>query len=147
MRTHRLVVLVGLAALMALSGFVGVAGADDSSLSAKQWRRQANAICRSGSDLLADAADQAFAENLPDDQPSLAQVTEYAGLAQPILLQQIADIDALAEPKKLKKKVAKFLRAARTDLERFVADPSIGLETNPFTNMALQAEKLRLKAC
>ncbi|MEX2256180.1 MAG: hypothetical protein WEC34_12135 [Acidimicrobiia bacterium] len=149
MQRPRLLVsgLVVLVVVLGLAGLPGCAAADDSPLSAKQWRRQANSICKQSSNLLADAADRAFGTNKPDDQPSLAQVTEYAGLAQPIVQDQIASIDALDEPAKLRPKVKKLLEAARTDLARFVADPSIGLETNPFTETMLQAEKLRLKSC
>lgn len=142
-------VRLGVLALVGGLAFGGVAAATVAAkpMSERQWRKTANSICRQGSQLQSDLADAAFAGVPADGQPSLEQMTSFVTQLAPIVQQRIDGIDALKEPVKLKKKVAKLVKIAQEELDALVADPSRGLEGNPFSGASLASTKLGLKDC
>jgi hypothetical protein len=133
--------------LLGIGVLGGVALADGTPMSPKQWRKAANALCEDRAEAQADLAADVFGDVPEDGQPSLEQMTAFVEQLEPVVQQSIDDIDALAEPKSLRKKVRKLLKLAQADLDRLVADPSIGLEGNPFTDTELRAAKLHLDTC
>jgi len=144
MRSSRLI--AGILVLGALT-LTSIAGAGDTPMTKKQWRRAANSLCREASQAEDEIQQEVFAGGQPDDQPSQSQITEYLAGVGPIFSQLVTDIDSLNEPKDLKKQVKRFVRTARRELRRVVDDPSIGLESNPFSGTSVQAEALGLKEC
>lgn len=129
--------------------FGGVAAATVAAkpMSERQWRRTANSICTQSQTLIDEAGQTAFAGLPEDGQPSLDQMTAFVTAIEPVLQQQIDSIDALKEPVKLKNKVAKLVTIAQEELDALVADPSRGLEGNPFSGASLASKKLKLKDC
>lgn len=146
---RRTITMVAAVALASGLAFGGVAGATVATkpMSEKQWRKTANNICAQSTTLINEAADTAFAGVPRDGQPSIEQATAFAAAVEPALQQRIDSIDALREPTKLKKKVNKLLKTAQSELDAFVADPSRGLEGNPFSGASLASTKLGLKDC
>lgn len=146
---RRTTVPLGVLALAGGLAFGGVAGATvvAKPVSERQWRKTANSICRQGSQLQSDLAEVAFAGVPADGQPSLEQMTSFVTQLAPIVQQRIDSIDALKEPVKLKKQVAKLLKTAQAEIDALVADPGRGLEGNPFAGSSLASKKLKLKDC
>lgn len=142
-----------LAALMVVGGLFtgGVAVADVAAkgtpMSAKDFRKVANNICDQVNSLLSEAADTHFGGLGPDATPDLPTIEAYAADVESIVQQQIDSIAALNPPKKLKKKVKKLLKTAQQELDDFLADPSILLESDPFADAKRLSRKLGLKAC
>ena len=135
------------ATLIGVAGLADVAAAGDSALSAHQWRAKANALCRRANRHSDTVRRDAFRGLKRDQQPSLAQMTAYVKGVAPIVRGLVHDIDQLHEPKHLAEKVGRFLATARREVKRLVADPSLGLEGNPFSDSSLRASALDLKAC
>ncbi|HUV10221.1 MAG TPA: hypothetical protein VMX12_04525 [Acidimicrobiia bacterium] len=139
--------------LVAVVGVIGgalpAAGAAvrDKPLPVKTWRKTANDICRQSGILLGDIADEVFVDLPADAQPSVELMTAYVEQIESVVQQQIDSIDALQEPKNLRKKVVKLLATAQDELDALVSEPSIGLEANPFSATELAAKKLKLKQC
>ena len=140
---------VGVLAVAGGLVFGGVVGATVAAkpMSEKQWRKTANGICAKNQSLIDDAGHTAFAGLPQDAQPSLQQTTAFVAAIEPIVQQQIDSIDALQEPTKVKQQVKKLLKTAQAELDRLVADPSRGLEGDPFTGASLASKKLKLKDC
>jgi hypothetical protein len=136
-----------IATLVVSVALTDTASARQSTLSAKQWRARADALCRHADRRTAKVRHEAFRGLERDQQPSLAQMSAYVKGISPIMRDLLHDIDALREPKKLATKVDRFLSTARRELRRLVADPSLGLEANPFSDSELRAAALALKAC
>jgi len=149
-RPTAMTMLLALAASVVLLA-VPIAGAGAAvpgkPLPVKTWRKTANDICRQSGILLGDIADEVFVDLPQDEQPSLDLMTAYVEQLAPVVQQQIDSIDALQEPKNLRKKVARMLTTAQDELDALVDDPSIGLEANPFSATELAATKLKLKQC
>jgi hypothetical protein len=116
-------------------------------LSERQWRKTVNNICAQTETLIDEAGNTALAGLPQDGQPSLEQMTAFVTAIEPIVQQRIDSIDALNEPTKLKKRVKKLLKTAQAELDALVADPSRGLEGNPFSGASLASEKLDLEDC
>jgi hypothetical protein len=142
---------VGLAAF-ALAGMI-VAGAAASAfaepLSNNEFKKQANAICAEGNKQIDAAAEQAFAGLTKGQQPSADQLTAFAGVALPLVKQQIDGVAALDAPKSLKSKVKQLIRSARAGVAKAEANPALlaDVKHNPFAASDKQAKKLGLKAC
>lgn len=130
-------------------GIASPAGARvaDAPLPEKVWRTAANDICRQSVILRGEIADEVFGGLEPDGTPSVELMTSYVTQIEPVVQQQIDSIDALREPRKLRKKVGALLDTAQDELDALVADPAIGVETNPFGATELAAGKLKLKQC
>jgi hypothetical protein len=124
---------------------VGLAGVSTAKpLSAGDFREAADAICAEGNAALAEAASQYFPRGT---EPDLATVEAYAAEVEPIVQNQIEQIAELQPPKKLKKKVKALLSTARDELEAFVDDPTILLESDPFADTKARSAKLGLEEC
>jgi len=137
---------LALASGLAFGGAAGAAVATKP-MSERQWRKTANNICVQSQSLIDEAGQTAFAGLPQDAQPSLEQTTAFVAAIEPVVQQQIDSIDALQEPRKLKKQVKKLLKIAQSELDTLVADPARGLEGNPFSGASLASEKLKLKDC
>ena len=145
---HRRWFLVAVvAALCGVLSLGAVATAGEAALSEKEWRKAAGSICRKANLLSDDVQQEVLGDLAPDAQPSLAQITAYVAGIEPIVDRLVDRIDALHEPKKLEQKVKRFVKTARRELDRLVADPSIGLEGNPFSDTSLRAAALGVKSC
>ena len=146
---RRMTAAVGVVALAGGLAFGGMAGASVARkpMSERQWRKTANNICVQSNTLFDEAGQTAFAGLPPDGQPSLDQMTAFVTAIEPILQQRIDSIDALKEPTRLKQQVKKLLKVAQAELDALVADPSRGLEGDPFTGASLASKKLKLKDC
>ncbi len=92
-------------------------------------------------------AEQAFASLPKDQKPSPELLTEFAGVAIPLVKQQIDAVAALEPPKSLQSKVKKLIRSARAALAKVEADPSLLADEkhDPFAAANKQAKKLGLK--
>lgn len=145
-RTITTVAAVALALGLLLSS-VAAATVTRKPLSDTQWRKAADSICTKANTSLDAAASTAFAGVPADQQPSIEQMAAYVGLLQPIVQDQIDDLDALKEPSKLKVRVKQLLKKAQGELEALVADPNRGFDGNPFSDTIVLAGKLKLKAC
>jgi hypothetical protein len=117
-------------------------------LSEQQWRKQADAVCKQvGRDL--DEIGNQVAPNLgPNEQPSVEQFAAFMEQAGPVFDQAITDIDALNEPKALKKDVKKFEVATAAAVTTLQADPSLlAGSSDPFAKANKVAKRLGLKNC
>ncbi|HEU5301368.1 MAG TPA: hypothetical protein VFW06_03915 [Acidimicrobiia bacterium] len=148
-RVACLLAMVATAATLVPAVLVPAAAAvvPDKPLPVKTWRKAANDICRQSGILRSDIADEVFVDLPADAQPSIELMTAYVEQIEPVVQQQIDSIDALQEPKNLRKKVGRMLATAQDELDALVEDPSIGLEANPFSATELAAKKLKLKQC
>jgi hypothetical protein len=131
------------AALFSATSVASAGGA----LTAKQWRKKANAVCARGDRASLAIQEESFGDLQRDEQPSLEQMTSYVDGIEPIVGDIADGIAALREPKALEPKVKQLVRALRRDLARLVDDPSIGLEGNPFSGFTTRAEALDLSSC
>ena len=133
---------------MIVGGTAASAFADP--LSSKEFKKQANAICKEGNQQIEAAAEQTFG-NLPDGQePSPEQLQAFAAVAIPNTKQQIDDVAALEAPKSLQAKVKKLITSARAAVAKIEADPSLLAaqgKNDPFAATNKQAKKLGLKEC
>ena len=133
---------------MIVGGTAASAFADP--LSSKEFKKQANAICKEGNQQIESAAEQTFG-NLPDGQePSPEQLQAFAAVAIPNTKQQIDDVAALEAPKSLQAKVKKLITSARAAVAKIEADPSLLAaqgKNDPFAATNKQAKKLGLKEC
>jgi hypothetical protein len=129
--------------------FAGVAGATAATrpMPEKEWRKTVNNICAQSQSLIDESANTALADLPQDQQPSLEQMTALVTAIEPIIQQQIDSIDALNEPTKFKRQVKKLVKTAQAELDAFVADPSRGLDGNPFSGANLASKKLKLADC
>jgi hypothetical protein len=137
-------VVVALVGALSL-GSVAVAASGE--LTEQQWRKKANAICAKAERRSRQVQEEALGDLKRDEQPSLAQMTDYVEGVEPIVNDVADGIAALHEPKQLEAKVKRFVRAMRRELARLVDDPSLGLEGNPFSDTTLRAEALHLSDC
>lgn len=145
---HRSFAVVTVSAMLLTTvAFAGVAGAGDARLSPKEWRKAASAICVKANKRTEQAIKDAFADVPRDEQPSLEQMTAYVEAIEPIVTQLVNRIEGLHEPKIFEKRVKRFVATARRELDEVVADPSIGLESNPFSDTSLRARALGVKSC
>jgi len=142
----------GIASLALAGMIVGgtTASAFADPLSSKEFKKQANAICKDGNQQIEVAAEQTFG-NLPEGQePSPEQLQTFAAVAIPNTKQQIEDVAALQPPKTLQAKVKKLLTSARAAVAKVEADPSLlaaGGKNDPFAATNKQAKRLGLKEC
>jgi len=94
-------------------------------LSEQQWRKQANVFCKQSNKDLNAIADEAFAGLGPNDQPTAEQYAAFIDQGGPSIEQTVASLDALNEPKALKKDVKKMLGVTLAALATMEADPSL----------------------
>ena len=99
-----------------------------SALSAKQFRKVANDICRQGTQLRTDLLVQHFPEG-PKKTPTAAELRSFVQDYKSVVQQQIDSLAALKPPANLKSKMGKLLSSARGALAKVVAKPTIGSPT------------------
>ena len=92
-------------------------------LSEQQWRKQANVFCKQNNKDMNALESTAFAGLGPNDQPTPEQLAAFTEQAVPAIEQTIAAIDALNEPKALKKDVKKLVALGY--------EAVAGMRTNP----------------
>jgi hypothetical protein len=147
---RRAVAALALGLTVLLVGGGGIAAAEASAtgkpLSAKQFRRAANAICATGNRQIADIAARIFSGG-EQEQPDAAALRAYVGDVEPVVKKEIRSIGALKPPTKLAKRVTALLRTARGDLGHLVRDPTIVLESDPFADTKVAAKRLGLTSC
>jgi len=113
-------------------------------LSEQQWRKQANVFCKQSNVDLTAISDEALAGLGPNDQPTAAQAAAFAEQAGPSIEATIASIDALKEPKALKKDVKKFVVAARVATTTMQDDPLAALDETLFAPVNKIGKRLGL---
>jgi hypothetical protein len=144
---RKCVLLLPAVAILVAALSLGAVSAAGDTLTAAQWRRRANALCVHANKRSNAVRREAFRGLKRDEQPSLAQITAYVEGVAPIVKDLAHDLDALHEPEQLSKKVHRLVATARRELRRLVADPSVGLEGNPFSDTNLRSDALGLKSC
>lgn len=141
----RLFVAGTLGAVVVLSA----SGALAAPLSEQQWRKQANSVCKQLDRDLDEIADEFYADLDENEEPTPEQFAALAKQASPLFEEALASIDALNEPKALKKDFKKFEAAVSDAVAAFQDGPSAftdGAE-NPFARSDKIARRLGLKAC
>ena len=123
-------------------------------LSEQQWRKQANAVCSKSYTELHDIQNKVLANLGPNEEPSTAVLADYVEESTPVVNAMIASIDALKEPKALKKDVKKFLAAGSAVQAALQADPAAlhsdtpdSPRPNPYVKVSSLALRLGLKTC
>ena len=135
-------------ALVAAAVVVGTSVAFAKPLSERQWRQQADAVCKQVGKDLNELGSQVAPELGQNDQPSVEQFAAFMDQAGPVFEQALAAIDDLNEPKALKKDVKKFEVATAAAVIRLQADPSLlAGSADPFAKANKIARRLGLKNC
>jgi len=118
-------------------------------LSEQQWRKQANSVCRQLDKDLDEIADPFYAGLDENEEPTRKQFAALAKQASPLFEQALASIDALNEPKALKKDFKQFEAAVSEAVAAMQDGPSAftGGAGNPFARSDKIARRLGLKAC
>jgi hypothetical protein len=131
-------------AIMALSASVAFAAP----LSGSQWKKQANEICTQMQAEINQAGEAANATLGPNEEPSPELLASFGQQFVDAVRRAVASIDALAEPKALRKAVKKFTAVVETELAAVESDPSLlGTNTDPLPKSTKAAKKLGLKKC
>lgn len=129
---------------------IGAGGLGDAAvaMSAKDFRKTANDICRQGRMLREEIAQDHFGD-LPDgQQPTADQLRNFVEEYRSAVQQQIDSLRALRAPASMKANVKRMLVAAKTALARVVADPTILTgTTDPFAVVTARATALGLAQC
>jgi hypothetical protein len=115
-------------------------------LSEKDWRKQANAICKQIDTDLEAAADEALAELDPNTEPTAEQLAVYLREFIPVMRGGITSIAALEEPAALRKDVKRLKASVLLALAVLERDPAND-EEDLFDEAARITKKLGLKAC
>ena len=113
-------------------------------LSEQQWRKQANVFCKQSNKDVGAIGDAAYAGLGPNDQPTAAQNTAFSAQAGPRIEQTIASIDALNEPKALKKAVKKLVAVANDAVATMAANPSTNEDQALFDEVNKLSKRLGL---
>jgi hypothetical protein len=118
-------------------------------LSEQQWRKQANSVCKQLDKDLDEIADPFYAELDENEEPTRKQFAALAKQARPLFEQALASIDALDEPKALKKGIKQFEAAVSEAVAAMEDGPSAFTDgdENPFAKSDKIAQRLGLKAC
>jgi hypothetical protein len=124
----------------------GATGTDGVALTEEEFVAQGNEICAAGNEEIDQAANETFAGQEPTD----AQVEQFAGILVPSIQAQIDGIRALTPPEDLAADVDTFLADAEDALAEVEADSSLLLasdEEGPFADVNAQAVALGLTEC
>jgi hypothetical protein len=131
------------------AGFAGVAAAGEQ-LTQKEFLKQGNAICKTANKDISAVVDPIFAGLGRNEQPSPEQIAAIVAGAVPIYRGALSEIEALAGPASLEKKVAKALDQYTAALDAVEADPQAAFSRagpDPFAKPNKTARKLGLKQC
>ena len=128
---QRLSASLAIAGALGALAFAGCGGGEESSttstttsggpLTKEQFLARGNAICRTGTYEIDQAADRVFTGR----KPSAAQLQQFADLAVPAVQAQIDGIRALAPPEGDEDQVSAILDAAQQGNDKVEADPSL----------------------
>jgi gas vesicle protein len=131
-------------AVVVLSASVALAAP----LSEEKWRKQGNKICKQVNQDLEEIAQEVFAGLRPGKEPSDEQLTAYVAQFVPAIEGAVSSIDALNEPKSVKKDLKKFKAAVGQALDTIEADPgAVTGSKDPFAKVDKIGKRLGLKAC
>ena len=116
-------------------------------MSAKDFRKTANNVCRQGTELRTELLTKHFPDG-GKTTPSADQIASFVQDYQGVVQQQIDSLAKLKPPANLKPKMAKMLSAARKALAKVVADPTVLLAGNdPFSAVNKLSLALGLTDC
>ena len=141
---------LALAAVL-VSGLVLVSCGDDddtdtsttaTALSKAEFLQQGNAICAKGNKAVDQLANQTFEAN---QEPTDAQIEQFAKQAAPLIQQQIDGIRALGAPAGDEAQVNAILDDAQAALDKLEQDPLA--KGDPFTKANQEAKAYGLTAC
>lgn len=128
-----------------LAALVAGCGEDESTLSAAEFREQANEICTTGG----EEVHEAFFGVFGDDDPTPEDMEAALATVMSVSRRQLDDIEALAEPSDLSDDVDAFIAQGRDDT---AAAEAMGLaffenEDDPWAATGELAGGLGLDAC
>jgi hypothetical protein len=115
-------------------------------LTDEEFVDQGNEICAAGNEEIDQAANETFAGQQPTD----AQVEQFAGILIPSIQAQIDGIRALTPPEDIAADVETFLSDAEDALAEVEADPLLLVASDdegPFADVNAQALELGLTEC
>ncbi len=116
-------------------------------MSAKDFRKVANNLCRQGTQLRT----QLLLQHFPDGgktTPTASQIASFVDDYKNVVQQQIDSLKALKPPANLRPKMAKLLASAKKALAKVVAKPTTLLSgTDPFESVNQQSLALGLTDC
>lgn len=118
-------------------------GASAAPLSSAEFVKQGNAICAAGNKTLDAAAQGIFTSQNPSD----AQLQQFADAAVPSIQGQIDAIRALPAPSADADAVTTFLDTAQSVLDDVKSDPNLFGSGDPFKEVNAQANDLGLTEC
>jgi Txe/YoeB family toxin of Txe-Axe toxin-antitoxin module len=117
-------------------------------LSEEKWRKQGNKICRQVNKDLNEIGNEVFAGLGRDEKPSNEQAAAYVEQFVPAIEGAVSSIDALNEPKSVKKDLKKFKTAVAQALDTIEADPTaVAGGKDPFAKVDKIIKRLGLKEC
>jgi 23S rRNA C2498 (ribose-2'-O)-methylase RlmM len=142
----RIKVLVGLSFVAVVVLSAGLASA--APLGEKEWKKQANAICKTMQTEISKTADEINATLGESGQPSAEQLAAFDRQFVASIRQALVSIDALAEPTTMKRSVKAFVTTTRGELAVVESDPSLlGQNIDPMPRATRAAKRLGLKVC
>jgi hypothetical protein len=121
-------------------------GGEGVALTDEEFIAQGNEICAAGSEEIQQAANETFGGQQPTD----AQIEQFAGILVPSIQAQIDGIRALTPPEDLAADVETFLSDAEDALADIEADPTLlaaSDDEGPFADTNVQAVELGLTEC
>ena len=135
---------------LTVTGLAGTAAAEEQ-LSKKQFLKQANALCKDAFTALDAGLSEQFAGLGENEEPSRAQIEAAVGSLVEILGGAATDIEALAGPVALERKVDTFLDRFTTVVDAFDTHPrstfAEELSGYPFAKSDAFAKKIGLQGC
>jgi hypothetical protein len=108
---------------MALAGTA--VAAQGGPLSKKDYIVAADNVCRQADQLREEAAQGAFAETQPGQEPTSDQLAEYVAAITPINDQQLDSLRALPAPRADRKKVKKIYKLVEQAFDKIDSDPNL----------------------
>jgi hypothetical protein len=115
-------------------------------LSEKAWRKQANAICRQTDKDVQAATEEVLSGLDPGQAPTPEQNAAAVRQLIPLFEESIASIDALREPRTLRRDVRQLRLAVTRSLAVLSADPT-STDDTLFVDADRISRKLGLTAC
>lgn len=124
----------------------GATGGEGVALTDEEFIAAGNEICAAGNEEIDQAANETFGGQQPTD----AQIEQFAGILVPSIQAQIDGIRALTPPEDLAADIETFLGDAEDALSEVEADPSLlatSDDEGPFADVNAQAVELGLTEC
>jgi hypothetical protein len=131
---------------MALGGTA--VAAQGGPLSKKDYIVAADNVCRQADQLRDEAAQSAFAETQPGQEPTSDQLAEYVAGITPINDQQLDSLRALPAPRADRKKVKKIYKLVEQAFDKIAGDPNLILTIDVvFAKANKAAQKYGFHVC